>query len=87
MGGSSFITQPPSVNRIEEIEGDYFLISDSTRVCGNDSTVYFSLKTLSKNDTLGRFSRCIHCGRIYKLHNRWLNEEERRLKQIKDENS
>lgn len=82
----SFITQPPCVNLVTEAdEGEYFL-SDSSMVCdSNDSTAYYTVKSVSKTDTPGRFTHCIRCGHIYKLHTRWLTEDERRLRQIIDE--
>ena len=81
----SFITQPPCVNSVKQTD-EGCLLSDTSMVCdSNDSTMCYTVKRLSQNDTPGRFTRCIRCGRIYKLHDRWLNEEERRLKQINDD--
>ncbi len=81
----SFITQPPCVTLVKKAD-DVYLLSDTLMVCdSNDSTAYYTVKSMSKTDTPGRLTRCILCGRIYKLHSRWLNEEERRLKQINDE--
>lgn len=82
----SFITKPPCVNLVTETGEGSFWLSDSSMVCdSNDSTAYYTVKSVSKTGTPGRFTHCIRCGRIYKLHTRWLTEDERRLRQIIDE--
>lgn len=80
----SFITKPPCANIVRKADGGY-LLSDSSMVCdSNDSTRYYTVKSKSKSDIPGRVIRCIQCGRIYNLHYRWLNEEERKHKKNND---
>jgi len=81
-----FITQPPCVNLVKKADDGRYLLSDTSMVCdSNDSTAYYTVNSMSKTDSPGRFAHCIRCGRIYKLHTRWLNEKEKRLKQTTDE--
>ena len=82
----SFITQPPCVNLVKKTDDGYLFLSDTSMVCdSNDSTSFYTVKSLSLNDTPGRFTRCIHCGRIFKFHYRWLTEQEKRSQQINKE--
>ena len=81
----SFFAHPPCVNLVTEADEGWFWLSDSSMVCdSNDSTAYYTVKSMS-TDTPGRFTRCIRCGRIYQSHTRWLTEDERRLRQTIDE--